>query len=356
MAAWKRKGGLEHYYDRIVSGMLERGYEREFAESIFRQIQGFGEYGFPESHAASFALLVYASAWLKCHEPAVFLCAMLNSQPMGFYSPSQLVQDGKRHGVEVRPVDVTISGWHSSLEAVDKKPPAVRLGLSLLRGMRAEAAQRIEEARAVRPFSGTTDLARRANLDRHDMQVLAAGDTLRALAGHRRNALWQATAAVPDKDLLRPADVPEELPSLVAPSEGEAIVADYRSTGLTLNRHPLALPRRHLASRRFVTAETLFRYQDRQLARGAGIVTVRQRPSTANGVLFMTIEDETGSVNVIVWPSVLERFRKEVLGARLIGVLGQWQCEGEVRHLVAQRLVDLTPLLGHLETSSRDFC
>ncbi|GAB7549581.1 error-prone DNA polymerase [Cupriavidus sp. 8B] len=356
MAAWKRKGGLEHYYDRIVSGMLERGYEREFAESIFRQIQGFGEYGFPESHAASFALLVYASAWLKCHEPAVFLCAMLNSQPMGFYSPSQLVQDGKRHGVEVLPVDVTISGWHSSLEAVDKKPPAVRLGLSLLRGMRAEAAQRIEEARAVRPFSGTTDLARRANLDRHDVQVLAAGDTLRAFAGHRRNALWQATAAVPDKDLLRPADVPEELPSLVAPSEGEAIVADYRSTGLTLNRHPLALLRRHLASGRFVTAETLFRYQDRQLARGAGIVTVRQRPSTANGVLFMTLEDETGSVNVIVWPSVLERFRKEVLAARLIGVLGQWQCEGEVRHLVAQRLVDLTPLLGHLETSSRDFC
>lgn len=356
MAAWKRKGGLEHYYDRIVSGMLERGYEREFAESIFRQIQGFGEYGFPESHAASFALLVYASAWLKCHEPAVFLCAMLNSQPMGFYSPSQLVQDGKRHGVEVRPVDVTISGWHSSLETVDEKPPAVRLGLSLLRGMRAEAAQRIEEARAVRPFSATTDLARRANLDRHDVQVLAAGDTLRALAGHRRNALWQATAAVPDKDLLRPADVPEELPSLAAPSEGEAIVADYRSTGLTLNRHPLALLRRHLAGSRFVPAETLFRYQDRQLARGAGIVTVRQRPSTANGVLFMTIEDETGSVNVIVWPSVLERFRKEVLGARLIGVLGQWQCEGEVRHLVAQRLVDLTPLLGHLETSSRDFC
>lgn len=356
MAAWKRKGGLEHYYDRIVSGMLERGYEREFAESIFRQIQGFGEYGFPESHAASFALLVYASAWLKCHEPAVFLCAMLNSQPMGFYSPSQLVQDGKRHGVEVRPVDVTISGWHSSLEARDEKPPAVRLGLSLLRGMRAEAAQRIEEARAVRPFSGTTDLARRANLDRHDVQVLAAGDTLRALAGHRRNALWEATAAVPDKDLLRPADVPEEIPLLAAPSEGEAIVADYRSTGLTLNRHPLALLRRHLAHRRFVPAETLFRYQDRQLARGAGIVTVRQRPSTANGVLFMTIEDETGSVNVIVWPSVLERFRKEVLGARLIGVLGQWQCEGEVRHLVAQRLVDLTPLLGHLQTSSRDFC
>ena len=184
----------------------------------------------------------------------------------------------------------------------------------------------------------------------------SSGLVVDRIAWERSGQARTAPAAVPDKDLLRPADVPEELPSLAAPSEGEAIVADYRSTGLTLNRHPLALLRRHLTDRRFVPAETLFRYQDRQLARGAGIVTVRQRPSTANGVLFMTIEDETGSFNVIVWPSVLERFRKEVLGARLIGVLGQWQCEGEVRHLVAQRLVDLTPLLGHLQTSSRDFC
>ncbi|MDW3682430.1 error-prone DNA polymerase [Cupriavidus sp. CV2] len=356
MAAWKRKGGLERYYDRIVSGMLERGYEREFAESIFRQIQGFGEYGFPESHAASFALLVYASAWLKCHEPAVFLCALLNSQPMGFYSPSQLVQDGQRHGVEVLPADVSVSGWDSTLEPRATGRPAVRLGLSLLRGMRQEAALRVEEARAVRPFDTTTDLARRAGLDRHDMQVLAAGDALRMLAGNRREALWQALVAVPDKDLLRPADITEENPSLRAPSEGEEIVADYRATGLTLNRHPLALLRSQLAARRFETAATLATFQNRKLARGCGLVTVRQRPGTAKGVLFMTIEDETGTVNVIVWPSVMEKFRKEVLGARLVGVYGQWQCEGEVRHLVAQRLVDLTALLGGLETSSRNFC
>lgn len=356
MAAWKRKGGLERYYDRIISGMLERGYEREFAESIFRQIQGFGEYGFPESHSASFALLVYASAWLKRHEPAAFLCAMLNSQPMGFYSPSQLVQDAKRHGVEVLPADITVSCWDSTLETRERRPPAVRLGLSLLRGMRQEAALRIEDARSVRAFTSATDLARRASLDRHDIQVLAAGNALRVLTGDRRQALWQASVAVPDKDLLRPADLEEEPPALAPPSEGEEIVGDYRSMGLTLNRHPLALLRAQLAAQRYEPASTLFGYQNRQLARGAGIVTVRQRPGTANGVLFMTIEDETGTVNVIVWPSVLERFRKEVLGARLIGVLGQWQCEGEVRHLVAQRMVDLTPLLGRLPTSGRNFC
>ncbi|MCY0852515.1 error-prone DNA polymerase [Cupriavidus sp. D39] len=356
MAAWKRKGGLEHYYERIVTGMLERGYEREFAESIFRQIQGFGEYGFPESHAASFALLVYASSWLKRHEPAPFLCAMLNSQPMGFYSPSQLVQDAKRHGVEVLPADITASGWDSTLEAREGGEPAVRLGLSLLQGMREDAARRIEDARAVRPFASATDLARRAALDRHDVQVLAGANALRTLAGDRRQALWQASVAVPDKDLLRPADVPEEHANLAAPNEGEEIVSDYRAMGLTLNRHPLALLRPLLAARRFEPASTLATYRNRQLARGCGIVTVRQRPSTANGVVFMTLEDETGFVNVIVWPSMMERFRKEVLGATLAGIYGQWQCEGEVRHLVAQRVVDLSPLLGSLATSIRNFC
>lgn len=355
MAAWKRKGGLERYYDRIVSGMLERGYEREFAESIFQQIQGFGEYGFPESHAASFALLVYASAWLKCHEPAAFLCALLNSQPMGFYSPSQLVQDAKRHGVTVLPADVAVSGWDSSLES-NETGPRVRLGLSLVRGMREESARRIETCRAVRNFDSVTDLARRAELDRHDMQVLAASDALRTLSGNRRQALWEASAAVPDKDLLKVADLAEESPALVPPTEGETILGDYRSMGLTLQRHPLALLRRQLASRRFETAATLASYADRQLARGAGIVTVRQRPGTAKGVLFLTIEDETGNVNVIVWPSVLEKFRKQILNASLLGVYGQWQADGDVRHLVAQYAVDLSPMLGALDTRSRNFC
>ncbi|HWJ95783.1 MAG TPA: error-prone DNA polymerase, partial [Telluria sp.] len=280
MAAWKRKGGLQQYYDRIVRGMLERGYELAFAEAIFSQIQGFGEYGFPESHAASFALLAYASAWLKCHEPAAFLCALLNSQPMGFYSPSQLVQDARRHGIEVRPVDVAVSGWESTLEEGSAPQPAVRLGLSLVRGMSREAAERIETARAIRAFDSVADLARRASLDRGDLQVLAGANALQALAGHRRKALWQAVGAVPDKDLLRPTSPIEETPSLPAPSEGDEIVGDYRAQGLTLGRHPLALLRDQLLAKRFLPADVLANFEDGQLARACGIVTVRQRPGT----------------------------------------------------------------------------
>ncbi len=356
MAAWKRKGGLEKYQTRIVSGMVERGYDEAFAQQICLQIQGFGEYGFPESHAASFAWLTYVSSWIKCHEPAAFLCALLNSQPMGFYSPSQLVQDAKRHGIEVRPVDIICSGWESSLEERDGgDQPAVRLGMALLRGMRAEAAQRIEETRAIRPFASVADLARRADLDRHDLQVLAGGNALRSLAGNRRQALWNAAGAVPDKDLLRPTEVEEEVPQLVPPTEGEEILGDYRAQGLTLGRHPLALLRPALLAKRFLPAEVLNTFSNNQLARGAGIVTGRQRPGTAKGVLFVTIEDETGYVNVIVWPDLVEQYRREVLGSSLLGVYGVWQQEGIVRHLVARRLVDLSHLLGRLPTTSRDF-
>jgi len=356
MAAWKRKGGLEKYQDRIVTGMVDRGYDEAFAQQICLQIQGFGEYGFPESHAASFAWLTYVSSWIKCHEPAAFLCALLNSQPMGFYSPSQLVQDAKRHGIEVRPVDITCSGWESSLEESEgEAQPAVRLGMALLRGMRSEAAQRIEETRAIRPFASVTELARRADLNRHDLQVLAGGNALRSLAGNRRQALWDAAGAVPDKDLLRPTEVEEVAPQLVPPTEGEEILGDYRAQGLTLGRHPLALLRPALLAKRFLPAEVLNTFSNNQLARGAGIVTGRQRPGTAKGVLFVTIEDETGYVNVIVWPDLVEQYRREVLGSSLLGVYGVWQQEGIVRHLVARRLVDLSHLLGRLPTASRDF-
>ncbi|MBB5399337.1 MULTISPECIES: error-prone DNA polymerase [Paraburkholderia] len=357
MAAWKRKGGLEKYYDRIVLGMQERGYDEAFAEAIFEQIKGFGEYGFPESHAASFALLVYASSWLKCHEPEAFLAAMLNSQPMGFYSPSQLVQDAQRHGVTVLPVDVTVSGWDSSLEPrAGAMRPAVRLGLSLLRGMKDGAAERIENARAVRPFASVNDLARRAQLDRKDLHALADANALAALAGNRREALWQSVAAVPDKDMLAAAATQDETPELGAPSEAHDIVADYRSLGLTLNRHPLELLRPQLLANRLMPAATLRTYRDGRLARACGLVTVRQRPGTAKGVVFVTLEDETGNVNVIIWPGLLEKQRKEALGATLLAVYGTWQCQGEVRHLVAQRLVDMSHLLGKLQTTSRNFC
>ena len=357
MAAWKRKGGLEKYYDRIISGMLKNNYERSFAEAIFEQIKGFGEYGFPESHAAGFALLVYTSSWLKCHEPEAFLAGLLNSQPLGFYSPSQLVQDAKRHGVKVLPVDVTISGWDSTLETIEgAERPAVRLGLSLLRGMKDDAAERIENSRAVRPFNSVHDLARRAQLNRHDLHVLADANALAALAGNRREALWHSVAAVPDKDMLAIAAVQDETPELGAPSEGSEIVADYRSVGLTLGRHPLQLLRPQLLANRLMPASTLRSYPNGRLARACGIVTVRQRPGTAKGVIFMTLEDETGNVNVIVWPGLLERQRKEVLGASLLAVYGVWQREGEVQHLVAQRLVDMSHLLGGLQSTSRDFC
>jgi error-prone DNA polymerase len=360
MAAWKRKGGLGKYYDRIVNGMVERGYKKAFAEAIFEQIKGFGEYGFPESHAASFALLVYVSSWLKRHEPAAFLAAMLNSQPMGFYSPSQLVQDAKRHGVAVFPADVTVSGWDSVLEYPDEcrgddSRPAVRLGLSLLRGMRDGAAERIETARSVRQFESVGDLAQRAQLDRHDLQALAAANALTSLAGNRREALWQSVAAVPDKDLLNDARVDDVTPLLGAPSEADDIVSDYKATGLSLGRHPLELLRPALLEHRLMSAATLRNYRDGRLARGCGLVTVRQRPGTAKGVMFVTIEDETGNVNVIVWPSLLEKQRREALGSTLLAVYGTWQCEGEVRHLVAQRLVDMSYLLGGLTSVSRDF-
>ncbi|WP_343583425.1 error-prone DNA polymerase [Herbaspirillum sp.] len=356
MAAWKRKGGMEKYEAKLIAGMLERGYERTFAEAIFRQIQGFGEYGFPESHAASFAILAYASSWIKCHEPEAFLCSLLNSQPMGFYSPSQLIQDARRHGVQVLPADVMYSNWESTLEDVNAIRPAVRLGLSLLGSMKQEPALRLEHARREGIFTDMQDLARRADLDKRDLQALAAGNALRALSGHRREALWQALDAAPAKDLLRAAASREVALQLPAPSEAEDIVADYRSSGLTLKRHPLALLRPILTRRKFLPYEVMATFQDGQFARGCGIVTVRQRPGTAKGVLFITIEDETGSTNVIVWPALVEKQRNEVLNASLLGVYGIWQTHSGVKHLVAKRLVDLSHLLGEINVSSRDFC
>ncbi|WP_435575123.1 error-prone DNA polymerase [Burkholderia plantarii] len=361
MAAWKRKGDLGKYRERIVAGMRARDYPEKFADQIFEQIKGFGEYGFPESHAASFAILVYASSWLKCHEPAIFLAALLNSQPMGFYPPAQLVQDAKRHGVTVRPIDVTASGWDASLEALPGEPPpagrpAVRLGMALVAGLGREAALRIEAARAARPFESVDDLARRARLERRELEALAAANAFATLAGNRRDALWQAVAAAPSRDLLAAAPIDEPVkPALGAPSEADDILADYRTIGLTLNRHPVALLRDALRARRLSSAEELSVHRNKRLARACGIVTARQMPGTAKGTLFVTLEDETGSVNVIVRRELIERQRREILDARLLAVYGVWQSENEVRHLIAQYLEDLTPLLGGLRTSSREF-
>ncbi|MCZ8409502.1 error-prone DNA polymerase [Achromobacter dolens] len=372
MAAWRRKGGVDKYRVKLVGGLLAHGYTLDFAQALFRQIEGFGEYGFPESHAASFALLAYASSWLKRHEPEAFLAALLNSQPMGFYAPAQLVQDARRHGVRVLPVDVTVSGWDAALETApadapprrphphapspDEIRPAVRLGLSLIQGLHQDSARRIEAARAEAPFTSTGDLARRAALTRHDLNALAAGDALRTLAGHRRQASWEAAASVHSRDLLRDAAIHEtEMPQLTAPTENQTVAADYRSVGLTLRRHPVELLRPQLAARNFQPASVLNGYPDKRVARACGIVTVRQRPQTSKGVIFVTLEDETGPVNVVVRPELIERQRRELLGATLLGVYGSWQSVDGVRHLIAQRLVDLSELLGGLSTPSRNF-
>ncbi|CAM4041142.1 error-prone DNA polymerase [Bordetella bronchialis] len=358
MAAWRRKGGVDKFRAKLVGGMLAHGYTKDFADAIFRQVEGFGEYGFPESHAASFALLAYASSWIKRHEPEAFLAALLNSQPMGFYAPAQLIQDARRHSVRVLPVDVCASDWDSRLDfgADNGGRPAVRLGLSLVKGMSEAAATRIAAARGQHPFAHTADLARRADLNRHDLDALAAADALLTLAGHRRQARWEAAAGPPAKGLLRDAAIVENhIPQLPMPTEGQTIADDYRSLRFTLHRHPLALLRDKLKARRFETAETLNGYPDKRLARACGLVTVRQRPGTAKGTIFVSIEDETGPVNVVVRPELIERQRRELLGSTLMGVYGVWQNVNNVRHLIAHRLVDMTPLLGDLSVSSRDF-
>jgi len=347
MAAWRRKGGLEHFEARLVRGMLQRGYTREFAEAIYRQILGFGEYGFPESHAASFALLVYTSAWLKCHKPAEFCAALLNSQPMGFYAPAQLVRDAQRHGVEVRPADVSASAWDCTLEG-----NALRLGLRMVSGLSEAGAQRIVVSR---PFESVNDLSHRAAINRRDLECLAAAGALASLAGHRREAHWLAAGVEHVSDLLRSAPVREAAPKLSAPGEGEDIVADYASLGLSLGRHPLALLRGHLGRLGMLTAGQLHSLPHGHLARAAGLVTCRQRPDTASGVIFVTLEDETGCANVIVWRDLVEQQRRELLGARLLGVQGIIEREGEVVHLVARRLFDYDRFLGCLTVHSRDF-
>ena len=350
MAAWKRKGGLGPFREKLLAGMAARGYPPEFAENLYRQIEGFGEYGFPESHAASFALLVYVSAWLKRHEPAAFLVGMLNAQPMGFYSASQLIQDARRHGVEVLPVDVTASDWDSTLEQ-----DAVRLGLHLVKGLGQGAGERVAAIRRQTVCRDVADLAARAALDRGELEALAAAGALRHLAGHRFGAAWAAAAVAIRHDLLDQAPVIETETSLPAPREGQDLIADYASLGFTLGRHPLLLLRDRLDPR-YATARELRRMEHQTPARCVGLVTCRQRPGTANGVIFLTIEDETGLANVIVHPHLAERQRHALLNAPLLGVLGVLQRQGDVVHLLAKRLVDHSRLLGGLAVHSRDFC
>jgi len=353
MAAWKRRGGLGHFEQRLIDGMRQRGYDESFARQIFSQIQGFGEYGFPESHAASFALLVYSSAWLKRHEPAAFTCALINSQPMGFYAPSQLVRDARDHGVEVRPVSV-YSDWDCTLERRDDGEPALRLGLRLVKGLGEEAALRIMEARDGR-FASVQDLTLRASLSRRELEALADAGALRELSGNRHLTFWQVAGSEKELPLAPVPRTAEGTPLLAPPTEGQNIAADYRTQGLTLGRHPLALLRADLEAAHIVTSAGLRDLPHGRVVRVAGIVTARQRPQSAGGVMFITLEDETGYVNLIVWERVWSRQRRIASGSRFLEVAGMLQKEGGVTHVVARKLFDRTAMLGSIVTQSRDF-
>jgi error-prone DNA polymerase len=354
MAAWKRRGGLGPFEEKLIQGMKERGYPEDFARQIFQQILGFGEYGFPESHSASFALLVYVSCWLKCHTPAAFTCALLNSQPMGFYSASQLTQDARRHGVEVRPVDINESNWDSSLERARNDKPALRLGLRQVKGLSEVAGQRIVGQR-LRPYQSIQDLLEKVGLNRHEMSALAAAGALKSLAGHRHKVRWTVAGVEEPTPLFSSFDRYEASPMLRKPTEGQDVVADYQSLGLTLGRHPMSLIRHHLDRLHYVSASCLKGLTTGKRISIAGLVITKQRPGTASGVTFITLEDETGCSNLIVWKKVADEQRDVLLNARLMGVQGELQKEGKVIHVIANRLIDHSELLGELAVKSRNF-
>jgi error-prone DNA polymerase len=364
MAAWKRRGGLEGHREKLFEGMKDNGYTEAFAERIFEQIKGFGDYGFPESHAASFALITYASSWIKCHEPAAFSCALLNSLPMGFYQPPQLVADARKHGIEVRPVDVRYSDWDCTLEPredVVHGELAMRLGMRLVNGLQQKVAERISAARAQGGFRDLDDLTARADLDRGSVDRLAEAGALRGLAGHRHRARWHSAATEKQLPLFAVANAvdarsaSEPRVAIPPPTAFEDTRADYASVGLTLGAHPVGLIRRQLQQRRYKSASELAQWPNRRSARYAGLVILRQRPQTASGVTFLTLEDETGMVNVVVWAQVAERQRRVFLESQLMAIEGRMESAEGSQHLIATRLEDLSSLLGGVATISRDF-
>ncbi len=356
MAAWWRRGGLAPWRERLLRGMAERGYARDFAERIYRQILGFGEYGFPESHAASFALLAYASAWLKCHHPAAFCAALLNSQPMGFYAPAQLVRDAREHGVEVRPADVRSSDWCCTLEPADDDParPVLRLGLRMIRGLSRAAGERLVTVRAQGDFQDVDDLARRAGLSRRELKALAAADALHGLAGHRHAAAWAVAGVEPQLPLFPHPGRDRVRLALDPPSRGRSVLADYHALGLSLRAHPLALLRHRLRARGLCSAAEVAALPAGARTRTAGLVLIRQRPGKGRAV-YITLEDETGTQNLLIWADLAERERRIVLGAGLLGAEVEVQRAEGVQHLVGRVLEDHSDLLGELPVRSRDF-
>ena len=357
---WGKNSKLLTFEHKLKQGMINKGYTADFADRLFNQIKGFGGYGFPESHSASFALLAYVSAWLKCHHPAAFYVGLLNSQPMGFYSPSQLIQDARRHNIMVFPVDVNHSSWdHQLMPSANNQQPPIRLGLRLIKGLSEAAGKRIHAARVARAFSDVADLRQRASLDRGDMEALAAADALLSLSGNRYQSHWQTMALeehrplLPIDDALRHSD--RDSVTITAPALGEEVVADYQSTGLTLRAHPLALLRHQYPFNRCKRQIELESVGHRRFVRVAGLVTCRQRPGTASGVVFLTLEDETGNINVIVWPAVQERCRQSLMTAQMLLVKGTVECREGVVHVIAGTLEDCSAHLQMLTVKSRDF-
>lgn len=366
MASWGKTGKLMQFEQKVIQGMISNGYSLDYAQRIFEQMKGFGGYGFPESHAASFALLVYVSAWLKRHHPAAFYCGLLNSLPMGFYSPSQLIQDANRHGIEIRPPDVDHSDWNYTLE--DKQrlslglQPALRIGLRQINGFNADAAQRIYHARQKQPFRGIQDLCHRAELNRHERECLVAANAVKRLSGHRYQGYWDVLGVEESRPLFNSPSGDSEQTDirdgvyLDAPSEFDTMQADYRALSLTTGRHPLALLRHLAPFDRAMNAAGLKRARHGQLARVAGLITNRQRPGTASGVMFITLEDETGNSNVVVWDSVQRKYRRPLLGSSLVLITGTVERSPEgIVHLVAGRIEDQQAALHQLVVQSRNF-
>jgi error-prone DNA polymerase len=364
MATFKMTGGVSKFRDKLIAGMAARGYTPEFAENTFRQIEGFGSYGFPESHAASFALIAYASAWMKRHHPDVFCCALLNSQPMGFYAPAQVVSDARAHGVLIHPVSVNDSRWDCTLEKTSGPWRAVRLGLRMAKGLPNADGAAIVLARGTEPFTSVEELARRSGASIGALERLAEADAFAAMGLDRRAALWAirglADSALPlwaaaDAGAMPRPEGAEPVVDLTPMTAGRSVVEDYRSLGLSLRAHPVSFLRSVLAGRGMIACGELVAMRDGRRATAPGLVLVRQRPGSAKGIMFITLEDETGIANIVVWPSVFEANRALILSARMIAVRGRVQREGEVIHVVAERLEDLSPLLASLGRVEDDF-
>jgi len=356
MATFKLTGGVSHFRDKLISGMVGRGYDQEFAEKTFKQIEGFGSYGFPESHAASFALIAYASSWMKCHHPDAFCASLLNAQPMGFYAPAQIVRDAREHGVEIRPIDVNASRWDCTLEEGRGRYKAVRLGLRMARDLANADAAAIVTARGDRPYTSIEEIQRRAGVGRGALDRIGDADGFGSLGADRRSGLWAVkglgSAALPlfaaaDERAGKLRDEAIEPTVILAEmGEGAEVVEDYRASGLSLRAHPVAFLRDELKARRMITCEQLRTTRDGRWIELAGLVLVRQKPGSAKGVMFITLEDETDVANLVVWTNVFEKNRRTVLGASMMGVRGQVQREGEVIHVIAQRLDDLSAMLA----------